>query len=53
MEKSYKNKQIKESSNKELKSYFFPKANPPITIEAESLEEAEKKLSIIKNKNHE
>lgn len=48
MEKGYKNKQIKESSNKQ--SFFFPKANPPVTIEAESLEEAEKKLQAIKNK---
>lgn len=56
MQKDYKNKEMKANNEKvrDKKSFFFPKANPAITIEAETIEEAEEKLSIIqKNKNHE
>lgn len=54
MQKNYKNKEIKEGDFKNKKtSFFFPKENPPVTIEAETIEEAEEKLQVIKNKNHE
>lgn len=49
MEKNYKNKEIKgtEKVVKNKQSFFFPKANPPRTVEAETVEEA---LQIINNK---
>lgn len=51
MQKDYKNKELKgeQIKNKE-QSFFFPKANPPVTIEAESIEEAEEKLQAITKK---
>lgn len=45
MLKGYKNKEIKPEGIKNKKQpFFFPKENPPVTIEAESLEEAEQIL---------
>lgn len=46
MEKT-QGKQIKKSSDRSMQRFFFPKANPPVTIEAESVEEAEKKLQAL------
>lgn len=46
MPKGYSDRQMKKDAPKEGKApkrtYFFPKANPPKTIEAKSREEAEK-----------
>jgi len=54
MLKNYKNKELKEENIKNKKqSFFFPKGNPPVTIEAESIEEATEQLQIINKKNHE
>lgn len=46
----------KNSKTKEAgagKHFFFPKERPPVTIVADSLEEAEQKLKKIKNKKNE
>lgn len=40
MKKDYKNKSIESESIKTKQKFFFPKANPPQTVEAESFEEA-------------
>lgn len=53
MQKDYKNKQMKSDEVKNKRAFFFPKANPPITIEAETIEEAEKQLQIIQKKDNE
>lgn len=49
MEKGYKNKQLVMGDE----VYFFPKENPPISIKATSLKEAEEKLLKLKNKSNE
>jgi hypothetical protein len=55
MQKNYKNKELKADNEKvkDKQNFFFPKANPPITIEAETIEEAQEKLQVIQNKKHE
>ena len=54
MQKNYKNKEIKEGDFKNKKtSFFFLKEKPPITIDAETIEEAEEQLQVNKKKNNE
>lgn len=55
MQKNYKNKEMKGDNEKvkDKKAFFFPKANPPVTIEAETIEEAQEKLQVIQNKKYE
>lgn len=51
MKKNYKNRAMSTAVGWEaLKEYFFPKANPPVTIKARSIEEAEEKLKALNNK---
>lgn len=51
MLKEYKNKEMKGEQTKNKKqNFFFPKENPPISIEAESIDEAVQILQA--NKNH-
>jgi hypothetical protein len=52
MQKTLKNKELKSDSPslKNKQAFFFPKEKPPVSIEAESLEEAEKKLAKLRNK---
>lgn len=45
MKKDYKNKQLTSDKKVVKTKFFFPKANPPQTIEADSLEEAQKLLT--------
>lgn len=49
--KGYRNRQAKPEEKSELvkQTYFFPKHNPPVSIQAESLEEAEKQLAELDN----
>lgn len=56
MEKDYNNREMKRPPKntevigyKTKQQFFFPKENPPVTIEAESREEAEKLLNKKKN----
>ena len=50
MMSKYNNKQITEKTEKTKEVFMFP-GNPPVTIEAESREEAEKKFNkLISNK---
>lgn len=52
MEQGYRNKEIKKAvKDKQMITFFFPKANPPVAIEAETYEEALEKLNI-KTKSH-
>lgn len=50
MTKKYKNRVVSTSesdrmmSDDSVKNFFFPKANPPVSISAKSQEEAESKL---------
>lgn len=53
MKKDYRNKKLTTDASEGDNHYFFPKANPPVTITADSLEEAEAKLQKIRNKKHE
>lgn len=50
--KGYRNRQAKpeEKGERVKQTYFFPKHNPPVSIQAESLEEAEKQLAELDNK---
>ncbi|WP_350151320.1 hypothetical protein [Nitrosomonas sp.] len=48
MAKSYSDRQMKAEVKEQ--EFFFPKANPPQTISAVSLEEAEKKLVVLSDK---
>jgi hypothetical protein len=50
--KGYRNRQARPEERGEgvRQSFFFPKHNPPISIEAESLEEAERTLAELDNK---
>lgn len=50
MPKSYKDRSMKVEETDSLTEYFFPKANPPVTIRAISLEEAEEKLKALNKK---
>jgi len=49
--KGYRNRQAapEETSERVKQSFFFPKHNPPISIEAESLEDAERRLAELDN----
>lgn len=49
MKKNYSNKQMTSEDKSVKNKYFFPHANPPVTIEADSQEEAHKILEA-KNK---
>lgn len=55
MEKNYKNKEMNGKSDREKnkQQFFFPKENPPVVVYADSIEEAEEKLKVIKNKKYE
>ena len=50
MQKKYKNRAVTPDDGAELQLFFFPKHVPPISIEAESREEAEKKLAELDKK---
>lgn len=47
MEKPYKNRQLNTEGAPTRQTFFFPKNNPPVSVEAESLEEAEKAIKDI------
>jgi hypothetical protein len=45
MIKGSKNEMMKSSDVKNKQQFFFPKQNPPVTIEAETVEEATELLT--------
>lgn len=53
MKKEYSNRKMDTETahvSAQGQQFFFPKENPPITIIADSLEEAVEKLKAVKNK---
>lgn len=54
MKKNYSNKEMATETREVIavqkNIYFFPKETPPVTVEADSTEEAERKLAELKQK---
>jgi peroxiredoxin len=52
MKKPYSNRQMvtDDANRDDVVAFFFPKENPPVTINAHTLEEAEEKLAALNKK---
>ena len=51
MRKGYNNRALTTDTEPKKQVFFFPKNSPPVSVEAETIEEAEAKLEEINNKN--
>lgn len=57
MKKNYNNKEMTTETREvvavQKNIYFFPKETPPVSVEADTTEEAERKLAELKEKDNE
>lgn len=57
MKKNYNNKEMTTETREvvavQKNIYFFPKETPPVSVEADTTEEAERKLAELKQKDNE